>query len=81
MTTMPDMIYPGCFEWYSPARYYRLDVTMDLFGVWIIKRTWRSRYAKYGQTLTISTRNKDEVESWINHIHKLRIQRGYALAD
>jgi predicted DNA-binding WGR domain protein len=70
-----------CKEWQSPTRYYRLEIAQDLFGFWIITRIWRGKYAKNGQTLTISTQSKQDVENWINKIHMQRLKRGYQLIE
>jgi hypothetical protein len=67
------------YEWITDTRYYRLELMQDLFGVWIITRTWRGRYSKCGNSKIISVSNQEQTQLWINRIHKERSKRGYRL--
>ena len=68
-------------KWVTPTRYYQLDASQDLFGVWIITRTWKGRFSKKGNSKTISVDNINHVELFISRIHKQRIKRGYTLLE
>ena len=68
-------------EWESDTRYYLLEVSKDMFGYWVIKRLWSSKYAKSGQSRITSSTVIEEIEKMVNDISKRRRQRGYQIIE
>ena len=75
---MTDMDYI-CKEWFSPTRYYRLEISKDMFGMWVIIRTWCSRTSAKGSSLVISTAEKAEALAWDAKVSRERTKKGYTL--
>lgn len=69
------------YEWNTNTRYYRLEIMQDLFGIWMITRTWHGRYSKCGNTKIISVADQEQIQLWIHRIHKEREKRGYRLVS
>jgi hypothetical protein len=67
------------YEWNTNTRYYRLEMMQDLFGIWMITRTWQGRYSKCGNTKIISVTDQEQIQLWTRRIHKEREKRGYRL--
>jgi predicted DNA-binding WGR domain protein len=68
-----------CFEWYNTTRYYCLEISKDLFGMWLVTRTWRSRVTKKGRSLTISVDTDEQMHRWITQVTDQRKRRGYSM--
>jgi hypothetical protein len=52
-----------------------------MLGHWVMTRSWRSKYAKSGQSRVTSSAIFEEVEKLINDVSKRRKQRGYWITD
>lgn len=69
------------FENLAKLRYYLVYVTQDLFGEWIIIKSWGGLNKAGGQVLSTPCASYDEAMAKIESIKKARIRCGYALVS
>ncbi len=62
-------------EWQRETRYYLCELKQDLFGKWVVVRSWGSR--KLRQKMEIECSDYSEAESVYDRAMKRRIDRGY----
>lgn len=67
------------FENSTNQRYYLVYVTRDLFGEWVILRSWGGINKAGGQTLTAPCLSYEDALVKIEKIKKIREKRGYRL--
>lgn len=67
------------YRWQKGNRYYVAELTQDLFGAWILKRTWGSIYTHRGQSMTLYADNYDHAFKLFRDVEKRRKARGYTL--
>ena len=63
--------------WKTDRRYYQAEIMQDLFGVWIIKRTWGGLNSRRGGNDTKHANSYDEALQMLHSTAKRRIARGY----
>ena len=66
-------------RWQKGRRYYVAELTQDLFGAWLLKRTWGSIDTHRGQTKTLYADNYDHALKLLRNLEKRRKARGYIL--
>ena len=59
------------------TRYYQAWATQDLFGAWILVRSWGRRCAGLGGKSQIVLGSRAECDAHIHEIAKRRAKRGY----
>ncbi len=64
-------------RWETDSRYYVAEVTQDLFGTWVVKRSWGSRTTKRGNSLTSEAESYEHALRLLDQIAKRRVHRGY----
>lgn len=67
------------FENPQKLRYYLVYVTQDLFGEWVIIKSWGGINKAGGQVLSTPCASLDEAMLKVENIKKARARRGYAL--
>lgn len=67
--------------WTTASRYYIAEVTQDLFGTWLLKRSWGGLGSRRGSSMTIPAENYEEALSLLADTAKRRQQRGYVRAE
>ncbi len=67
-------------EWYKPEnhRYYRAELHQDLFGNWLLTRTWGSAY-KLGRQLYQPLESPEQGHQLLARISKQRQAKHYRL--
>ena len=69
------------YRWQKGNRYYVAELRQDLFGTWILKRTWGSIHTHRGQNMTLYADNYDHALKLLRDVEKRRKARGYILTD
>ena len=65
-------------EWNKNTRYYGIDLCQDLFGQWVVKRTWgKDHTIGAGQSRTDICQNYYEALSLYEKQRCRRQKRGY----
>lgn len=67
--------------WTTASRYYIAEVMQDLFGTWLLKRSWGGLGSRRGSSMTIPAENYEEALSLLADTAKRRRKRGYILAE
>ena len=57
-------------------RFYAIEATRDLFGIWCVTRSW-GRIGSHGQSLIRSFDHELNAESEINALQRVKLKRGY----
>jgi predicted DNA-binding WGR domain protein len=60
-------------------RYYRVLLTQDLFGQWLLTKIWGGINQATGRITHFPYQSYEEAIKAIDQIAKIRIKRGYAL--
>ncbi|MGL5879221.1 MAG: WGR domain-containing protein, partial [Xenococcaceae cyanobacterium] len=60
------------------SRFYRIDLCQDLFGQWMIQKTWGSNRSRGpGQSIDVTCDSYEQARSLFERQEKRRRQRGY----
>lgn len=59
------------------TRYYQAWITQDLFGTWVVARTWGRKGARLGRMTQTVLNNVEECETFLTTIDKRRRAHGY----
>ena len=69
-----------CSIWQKDTRFYTLELTQDLFGNWIVKKTWGSAVKlDFGRSNSIICPDYQTGLLWYSKQLARRQQRGYQL--
>lgn len=64
--------------WQKDTRFYTLELTQDLFGNWIVKKTWGSAVKlDFGRSNSIVCPDYQTGLLWYEKQNERRQQRGY----
>ena len=69
------------YRWQKGNRYYVAELTQDLFGTWVLKRTWGSIHTHRGQNMTLYAEDYNHAIKLLIDIEKRRKARGYTQTD
>ena len=69
------------YRWQKGNRYYVAELTQDLFGAWILKRTWGSIHSHRGHSMTLCADNYEQALKLLRDVEKRRKTRGYTQTD
>jgi predicted DNA-binding WGR domain protein len=64
-------------SWQTDQRYYQADIMQDLFGTWLVKRSWGGLGSRRGNSKTTSATDHDHALKLLSEVAKRRQQRGY----
>ena len=64
-------------SWGTDCRYYRADIMQDLFGTWLLKRSWGSLHSGLGNNKTLVARDYEHALTLLEEVVRQRQQRGY----
>lgn len=64
-------------RWQTDTRYYVVEVTQDLFGYWLVKRTWGGLGNHRGNSVTTLANDYAQALKLLEEVTKRRRQRGY----
>jgi predicted DNA-binding WGR domain protein len=64
-------------RWQKGDRYYVAEVVQDLFGLWLVKRSWGSIHTHRGNNKTVVASNYEQAVKLFQTIEKRRKARGY----
>ena len=67
------------YRWHSETRYYCAYLYQDLFGDWIVNRSWGGRYNELGGAAYQVFENRETAEEALSDIAKTRQKRAYSL--
>ena len=67
--------------WQSDSRYYRAEITQDLFGQWTLERQWSGLWQKGGRKVVELLDSVEQGLQQLDLIHKQRLARGYNLIE
>jgi predicted DNA-binding WGR domain protein len=67
------------FENRQKGRYYRLIVSQDLFGDWVVTRVWGGIGKANSRIIHVPCPSYDDAVNLFRKISKTRKQRGYQL--
>ncbi len=65
------------YRWQKGNLYYVAELMQDLFGAWLLKRTWGSIRTHRGQNMTLYTDNYEDALKLLRDVEKRRKARGY----
>lgn len=65
-------------RWYTSTRYYRVEISQDLFGNWLCRCQWGGRGNRRGNNKTIVAGTYSDALTYLKGIGKRRQQRGYS---
>jgi predicted DNA-binding WGR domain protein len=63
--------------WATASRYYVAEILQDLWGEWIVKRSWGGLGNRRGNSKTVMASSYEEALSLLDTISKHRTARGY----
>lgn len=66
-------------RWTTDHRYYVAEVVQDLFGVWLVKRSWGSIGTHRGGSQTQPAADYADAVQLLRQVEKRRKARGYDL--
>jgi len=71
------------YRWVHKAkhRYYRIIVSKDLLGDWVVTRVWGGVNQKSGRAIHLPCSSYDDAKRFIDKMMKIRRQRGYELCE
>ena len=64
-------------RWKKETRYYVAEVLQDLFGTWLLRRSWGSLVTQRGHSQTIPTADYSHALKLLDETVKRRRRRGY----
>lgn len=64
-------------RWETDRRYYVAELGQDLFGGWLIKRSWGGRHTHRGSSMTIHAHDYAHALHLLDEVAKRRKARGY----
>ncbi len=65
------------YRWQKSNRYYVAELMQDLFGAWLLKRTWGSIDTHRGQSKTLYANDYDHALKLLQKLEKRRKARGF----
>jgi hypothetical protein len=65
--------------WVTDSRYYVAEVKQDLFGSWVLERSWGSRHSQRGSRSTLLAEGYDHALALMAEVAKRRKARKYLL--
>lgn len=63
--------------WRTERRYYQAELMQDLFGTWLVKRSWGGLGSRARQSKTMPAADYDHALTLLEDVGKRRQQRGY----
>lgn len=64
-------------RWTTDQRYYVVEIQQDLFGIWLVKRSWGGIGSRRGNSLTIPADSYEHALLLLAEVKKRRRTRGY----
>lgn len=64
-------------RWQTARRYYVVEVTQDLFGNWLVKRSWGGLGSHRSNSVTMPANDYKQALKLLEDVAKRRQQRGY----
>lgn len=64
-------------SWQTDQRYYQVDIMQDLFGTWLLKRSWGGLHSRLGNSKTLAARDYEHALRLLEEVAKHREKRGY----
>lgn len=83
MTTTSPPLPHADFErwitecWRTERRYYQADILQDLFGTWLLKRSWGGLGSRRRSSMTHVVTAYEEALQLLDEVAKKRLKRGY----
>jgi hypothetical protein len=68
-------------RWETDTKYYKTHLYKDLFGCWILEKSWGSKFTRRGGGQLVCCTSYDDGIKKLNSIGKLRKKRGYHKTD
>ena len=63
--------------WHTDTRWYKAELTQDLFGSWVLFLSWGSRKTRQVHTRTTCYQIWEEANREFDKVRKRRVTRGY----
>ena len=63
--------------WTTTTRYYVAEIMQDLWGTWILKRSWGGLGNRRGNSKTVTASSYEHALSLLEEVAKQRKARGY----
>jgi hypothetical protein len=81
MTTLPNDIVTLPARWVHPnkKRYYRVFLSRDLLGDWVVTKSWGGISTSMGKVAHVACPSLEEAKKLIDTIASTRTKRGYIL--
>ena len=69
------------YRWQKGNRYYVAELRQDLFGAWLLKRTWGSIHTHRGHSKTRYADDYEQARKLLRDVEKRRKARDYTQTD
>lgn len=66
-------------RWQTDTRYYVAEVMQDLFGNWLLRRSWGGLRSARSQSMTVHADSYEHALQLLADVQKRRTQRGYRI--
>lgn len=83
--TSPSLPFTGCdFDhwitqsWRTDRRYYQAEIVQDLFGTWVLKRSWGGLGSRRRMSMTQAVESYSHALQLLEQVGKYRQKRGYS---
>lgn len=63
--------------WQTATRYYVAEIMQDLFGTWVLKRSWGGRGSRAGNSKVVVAADYDHAVKLLEAVAKQRTAHGY----
>lgn len=64
-------------SWQTEQRYYQADISCDLFGMWVLRRSWGSLSSNRGNSKSHTFARYEDAVKYLESVAKRRLRRGY----
>lgn len=64
-------------SWQTDRRYYQADISQDLFGMWVLRRSWGGLGNSRGNSKTHAFAKYEDALKFFESLAKQRLHRGY----
>lgn len=67
--------------WQTATRYYVAEIMQDLFGTWVLRRSWGGRGSRAGNSKIVVATDYEHAVQLLETVAKQRKARGYIRSE
>lgn len=80
-TPVPEIGQWATHRWQTSQRYYIAEIMQDLWGNWLLRRSWGGLGSRRGSNLTVPAESYEQALMLLADTAKRRQARGYVRAE